>query len=123
MLLIYFLATLLMSFLNEAVHFVRCNLTQSFSSSVAFGENFSLGVFRRLLQSVQRSELNPESLPKPRTPEILIKYYFYIIKCRHCYLYVLNQASRGDRGYFRHGITFDTIIILYLLKIFVQLLF
>lgn len=64
----YFLATLLMSFLKEAVHLVRCNLTQSDSSNVAFGVNFSLGVTRRLLQSVPRSEEKPESLPKPLKP-------------------------------------------------------
>lgn len=56
-----------MSFLKDAVHLVRCSLTQSVSSSVALGVNLSLGVVRVLLQSVHKSELKPESLPKPRT--------------------------------------------------------
>lgn len=54
-----------MSFLKDAVHFVRVSLAHSDSSNVALGLNFSFGVVTLLLYSAQRSEENPESLPKP----------------------------------------------------------
>lgn len=48
---------------------VLLSFAHSVSSSVARGLNFSLGVVALLLYSPQRSDENPESLPKP-TKEI-----------------------------------------------------
>jgi hypothetical protein len=61
---VYFLMRLI-SFLKDAVHFVRVSLAQSASSRVPFGLNFSFGVAALLLYSTHRSDEKPESLPKP----------------------------------------------------------
>lgn len=88
-----------MSFLKDAVHFVRCNLTQSVSSSVDFGVNFSLGVFLKLLQSAQRSEENPESLPNPLTPcgALLMSRFCEVDEDRdeHSSMYDMARSPKG----------------------------
>ena len=70
----------LMSFLKEAVHFVLVSFTQSDSSKVAFGLNFSFGVAVLLLYSTQISEENPESLPKPKGIVVFTKTLHFQIQ-------------------------------------------